>query len=105
MAECAVSWTEDLMVGSSIPAVAQGYLIFPAQKDERHQEQLHSPGVERLNVWQKQYNFKINIWSILEKNLTKQIIILHKNSKKIRLFKIKFRYRFGLNLITRFVHI
>ena len=37
MAECAASWTEDLMVGSSIPAVAQGYLIFPAQKDERHQ--------------------------------------------------------------------
>ena len=36
MAECAASWTEDLMVGSSIPAVEQGYLIFPAQKDERH---------------------------------------------------------------------
>ena len=47
MAECAASWTEDLMVGSSIPAVAQCYLIFPAQKDEHHQEQLHSPGVER----------------------------------------------------------
>ena len=45
MAECAASWTEDLMVGSSIPTVAKGYLIFPAQKDERHQEQLHSPGV------------------------------------------------------------
>ena len=42
MPECAASWTEELMVGSSIPAVAQGYLIFPAQKDERHQEQLHS---------------------------------------------------------------
>ena len=26
------------------PDVAQGYLIFPAQKDERHQEQLHTPG-------------------------------------------------------------
>ena len=39
MAECAESWTEDLKVGSSIPAVARGYLIFPAQKDERHQEQ------------------------------------------------------------------
>ena len=37
MAECAASWTEDLMVGSSSPAVAQGCLIFPAQKDERHQ--------------------------------------------------------------------
>ena len=36
MAECAASWTEDLMVGSSNPAVAQGYLIFPAQKDECH---------------------------------------------------------------------
>ena len=36
MAECAVSWTEDLMVGSSIPAVAPGYLIFPAQNDESH---------------------------------------------------------------------
>ena len=47
MAECAVSWTEDLKVGSSIPTVAQGYLIFPAQKDERHQGQLHSPGVVR----------------------------------------------------------
>ena len=35
---------EDLMIGSSIPAVAQGYSIFPAQKDERHQEQLHSSG-------------------------------------------------------------
>ena len=40
MAECTVSWTENLKVGSSIPAVAQGYLIFQAQKDERHQEQL-----------------------------------------------------------------
>ena len=39
MAECAASWTEDLKVGSLIPAVAQGYLIFLAQKDERHQEQ------------------------------------------------------------------
>ena len=47
MAECAESWTEDQMVGSTIPTVAHGYLIFPAQKDERHQEQLHSPGVER----------------------------------------------------------
>ena len=47
MAECAASLTEDLMVGSSIPAAAQGYLIFPVQKDERHQEQLHSPGTER----------------------------------------------------------
>ena len=37
MAECVASWTEDLMVGSSIPAVAQGYLISPTQKDERHQ--------------------------------------------------------------------
>ena len=37
MAESAASWTEDLMVGSPIPAVAQGYLIFSAQKDERHQ--------------------------------------------------------------------
>ena len=37
MAECAASWTEDLMVGSSIPVAAQGYLIFPAQKDECHQ--------------------------------------------------------------------
>ena len=37
MAECAASLTEDLMAGSSIPNVAQGYLIFPAQKDERHQ--------------------------------------------------------------------
>ena len=37
MAECAESWTEDLMVGSSIPNLAQGHLIFPAQKDERHQ--------------------------------------------------------------------
>ena len=37
MAECAASWTEDLMVGSSIPTVAQGNLIFPAQMDERHQ--------------------------------------------------------------------
>ena len=37
MAECAASWTENLMVGSSIPAVARIYLIFPAQKDERHQ--------------------------------------------------------------------
>ena len=36
MAECAASGTEDLMVGSSIPAVAQGYLIFPTRKDERH---------------------------------------------------------------------
>ena len=36
MAECAAYLTEDLMVGSSIPAVAQGYYIFPAQKDERH---------------------------------------------------------------------
>ena len=43
MAECAASWTEDLMVGSSIPAVARGNLIFPTQKDERH----HSPGEER----------------------------------------------------------
>ena len=47
MAECAASWTEDLMVGSSIPTKAQGYLIFPAQKDERHLDQLHSSGVER----------------------------------------------------------
>ena len=47
MAECAVTWTEDLIAGRSIRAVAQGYLIFPAQNDERHQEQLHSPGVER----------------------------------------------------------
>ena len=37
MAERAASWTEDLMVGSSIPAAAQGYLIFPGQKDKRHQ--------------------------------------------------------------------
>ena len=37
MAECATSWTEDLMVGSSIPALAQGFLIFQAQKDERQQ--------------------------------------------------------------------
>ena len=37
MAECAAFWTEDMMVGSSIPAAAQVYLIFPAQKDERHQ--------------------------------------------------------------------
>ena len=37
MTEYATSWTENMMVGSSIPAVAQGYLIFPAQKDERHQ--------------------------------------------------------------------
>ena len=52
MAECAVSWTEDLKVGSSIPTVARGYLIFPAQNDECHQEQLHSPGVDALkNVW------------------------------------------------------
>ena len=29
---------EDLMEGSLIPAVEQGYLIFPAQKDELHQE-------------------------------------------------------------------
>ena len=50
MLEFAVSWTEDLEVGSSTPAVAQDYLIFPAQKDERHQEQLHSPEVVRLNV-------------------------------------------------------
>ena len=47
MTNCAASWTEDLMVGGSIPAVAQGYLIFPAQKYERHQEQLHSSGVVR----------------------------------------------------------
>ena len=46
MAECAASWTEDLMVGSLIPTVAQGNIVFPAQKDERHQEQFHSPGVE-----------------------------------------------------------
>ena len=44
MVECAASWTEDLMVGRSIPAVAQYYLIFPAQKEERHQEQLQRPG-------------------------------------------------------------
>ena len=50
MAECAESWTEELMVGRSIPAVAQGYLIFPGQKDERHQEQLHISGIERWNV-------------------------------------------------------
>ena len=50
MAECAASLNEDLMVGRSIPAVAQGYLNFPAQKDERHQEQIHSPGVVRWNV-------------------------------------------------------
>ena len=37
MTECAASWTEDLMVGSSILAGTEGYLIFPAQKDERHQ--------------------------------------------------------------------
>ena len=37
MAEREASWTEDLMVGSSIPAATQGYLIFPAQKDECHQ--------------------------------------------------------------------
>ena len=37
MAECAASWTEDQMVASSIPTVAQVYLIFPAQEDERHQ--------------------------------------------------------------------
>ena len=37
MAECAASWTEDLKVGSSILALARGYLIFRAQKDERHQ--------------------------------------------------------------------
>ena len=37
MAECAVPWTEYLMVGSSIPAVAPGCLIFPTQKDERPQ--------------------------------------------------------------------
>ena len=37
MAVCAASWTEDLIVGSSIPVVAQGYLIFPGQKDDRHQ--------------------------------------------------------------------
>ena len=37
IAERAACLTGDLMVGSSIPAVAQGYLIFPAQKDERHQ--------------------------------------------------------------------
>ena len=42
-----VQRTEDLMVRSSIPAVVQGHLIFPALKDERYQEQLHSPGVER----------------------------------------------------------
>ena len=47
MAECAVSWAEDLKVRSSIPAVARRYLIFPAQKDERRLEQLHSPGVVR----------------------------------------------------------
>ena len=47
MGECAVSWAEDLKVGSSIPAVARGNLIFPAQKDERRLEQLHSPGVMR----------------------------------------------------------
>ena len=47
MADCAVPWTEDMIDGSSIPAVAQGYLILPAQKDERRQEQLYSPGVER----------------------------------------------------------
>ena len=37
MAECAAFWTEYMMVGSLSPAVAQGYLIFPAQKDGRHQ--------------------------------------------------------------------
>ena len=43
---------EELMIGSSIPAAAQGCLIFLAQKDECHQEQLHSPGVDALkNVW------------------------------------------------------
>ena len=47
LAECALSWTEDLKVGSPIPAVARGYLIFPDQKDERHQEQIPSPRVER----------------------------------------------------------
>ena len=47
MAGCAASWTEDLKVGRSCPAVAQIYLIFPAQKYERHQEQLHGAGVER----------------------------------------------------------
>ena len=47
MAECAVSRNEDLKVRSLIPAVARGYLIIPAQKDERRQEQLHSPGVVR----------------------------------------------------------
>ena len=46
MAMCAVSWTKYLMVGSSIPVVTQGYLIFPAQKNKRHQEQLHSPVVK-----------------------------------------------------------
>ena len=35
--ERAASWTEDLMVSSSIPAAARGYLIFPAQKDVCHQ--------------------------------------------------------------------
>ena len=43
MAECGAYWTEDLMVGSSIPAVAQGYSIFPAQKDEHHQGAHHQP--------------------------------------------------------------
>ena len=33
MAESAVSWTEDLKVGSLIPAVARSYLIYSAQKD------------------------------------------------------------------------
>ena len=47
MDESVASWTDDLKVGNVIPAMAQGYLIFPAQKDERHTEQLHSPGVER----------------------------------------------------------
>ena len=37
MADCAASWTENPMVGSSIHAVAQGYVIFLDQKDERHQ--------------------------------------------------------------------
>ena len=43
MAGFAVSRTENLKV----LAVARGYLIFPAQKDEPHQEQLQSPGVVR----------------------------------------------------------
>ena len=36
VAECAMPWNKDSMVGISIPAAVRGHPIFQAQKDERH---------------------------------------------------------------------